>query len=287
MNCFVICLLVFSLQVSLASTTNEYIKINSVEFKDNEISPTLISAIENKQLILIGESHGTNEMPDFTYSLVKVLAEKHEIALGLEFPIEIQEPIDAFMASGDEKVLADILFFKDANFHSGRGSEAMIRMLKNVRTIKKLKVFCFDSAEPNFTSPSPVERDTRMAMNILGFIKANPNKKIITYSGNIHSRLTPGYANNPNHKNMGAETLKFSNGNLTLSNSINILFRYDQGSAWQCWFDTDKKIICGSRSFGPYETIYASSLPFNRYFLQEPEITDGHFESVFIRSISA
>ena len=51
--------------------------------------------------------------------------------------------------------------------------------------------------------------------------------------------------------------------------------------------DADKKIVCGVNSFGPFKTVYALSVQFDRYFLKEPEITDGHFESAFVRNVTA
>jgi hypothetical protein len=124
-----------------------------------------------------------------------------------------------------------------------------------------------------------------MAQNVIEFMGKNPNLKVVTFSGNIHSRLTEGFPGNLSHKNMGSEILRLASGKLSLRNSRNILFRYDEGSAWQCVFDKDKKIVCGDRAFGPADTVYATATNLDRYYLREPEITDGHFESIFIRRV--
>jgi uncharacterized iron-regulated protein len=273
---------------SSAETSVEYIRSNAHEFKNTEIPSSLLASIENKNLILIGEQHGTNEMPEYTFKLVEALAQNHDLALGLEFPIDTQKEIDQFLKTGDEKILSGIDFFKDAEFHSGRGSDAMIRFLKNLRFLPKVKVFCFDIPTPLANGNTPVlDRDTKMAKNVLNFIKKNPRLKIVTFSGNIHSRLSVGTPWNPKAKNMGFEILRRSKGRLSLKNSVNVLYRADEGSAWQCQYDSNKQIICKNYSFGPANSVYRTAVPFDRYFLREPQITDGHFNSIFIKTLSA
>lgn len=273
---------------SLAETSAEYIKANAQDFKNTEAPSSLLNAIEDKNLILIGEQHGTNEMPDYTFKLVETLTKNHDLALGLEFPIDIQVKIDQFLKTGDEKILSGVEFFKDANFHSGRGSDAMIRLLKNLRALPRVKVFCFDIPTPPANDNSPfLDRDTKMAENVLNFLKKSPNFKIVTFSGNLHSRLSVGTPWDPAAKNMGIEILRLSNGVLSLKNSTNILFRADEGSAWQCQYDKNKQIVCKNYSFGPANSVYRTAVPFDRYFLSEPQMTDGHINSIFIKTLSA
>ncbi|PTL81171.1 ChaN family lipoprotein [Vitiosangium sp. GDMCC 1.1324] len=270
-----------------AETPAEHIKSNAREFKNLDVSPALLGSIENHKLILLGESHGTNEMPDYAFKIIEAMAQKHDVAIGLEFPTDIQGQIDSFLKTGDEKVLAALDFFQDANYHSGRGSEAMVRLLKNIRTLPRAKVFCFDIPKPQKGQAVSNDRDTKMAMTILDFIKKNPSRTVITFSGNLHSRLTVGTPWDPDSKNMGSEVLRLSKGALSLKNSRNLQFRYDEGAAWQCWPDSNEKIVCGGKTFGPVNTVYRTAVPFERYFLEEPEMTDGHFNSIFIKRVSA
>lgn len=273
---------------SLAETSVEYIKANAQEFKNTEIPSSLLNKLDDKKLILIGELHGTNEMPDSTFKMVEKLAQNHEVAFGLEFPIDTQGKIDQFLKTGDEKILSNLEFFKDAEFHSGRGSDAMVKLLKNLRTLPKVKVFCFDIPMSLATGDTPIlDRDTKMAENVLHFMKKNSHLKVVTFSGNLHSRLTSGTHWDPKAKFMGFEILRLSKGLLSLKNTTNILFRADEGSSWHCRFDSNKKIACKNYSFGPNNSVYRAAVPFDRYFLPEPQMTEGHLNSIFIKTISA
>jgi uncharacterized iron-regulated protein len=273
--------LIYSL-AAFSQTSGSYIQTHAQSFTGLEVPLELIASLSNKKLILIGEAHGTNEMPEYTFKIIQQLSRNGELALGLEFPISTQDAIDAYLKSGDEKILASLDFFKDSSYHSGRGSKAMIEFLKNVRSLPAIKVFCFDIPD-NSSNPA---RDTLMAENILKYMKSNPHRMVLTYSGNIHSRLTEGFPDNPTHKNMGSELLSLSHGALNLQNTTNILYRANEGSDWFCSREKDNSITCGLKNFGPINSTYASSIPSARYYLKEPTITDGHAHTIFLRKIT-
>jgi len=275
-------LIIVLIPVAQAATPPEYIKNHAVNILD-ELPPQLFTAIDNKRLIFLGEVHGTNELPDLGLQVIAKLAEKKTLSVGLEFPIDIQPQIDQFMETGDLNILKQTEFFMDAEYHSGRGSVAMVNLLVSLREMPRVSVFCFDIPFGSNLN----NRDTEMARNILTTAAQQAGQSLLVFTGNIHSRLTPGAPWNSSFKTMGSEVLRLSEGQFTLNNSSSIYLRYDQGSAWQCIQADAGGIVCGERSFGPGNSVYATAVPYDSYFLEEPGLTDGHQSTLFIRAVSA
>ncbi len=83
----------------------------------------------DRRLILLGETHGTNEMPELTGELVNQLSHDYRVNVGIEYPSDMQRAVDQFMATGNESVLLATKFFQNPSYHSGRGSRAMVAFL--------------------------------------------------------------------------------------------------------------------------------------------------------------
>lgn len=49
--------------LALAETSAEYIQKNAVPFAPGALPSSLLKIFENKKLVLLGEMHGTAEMP--------------------------------------------------------------------------------------------------------------------------------------------------------------------------------------------------------------------------------
>jgi hypothetical protein len=267
-----------------AEPTDSYIQQNAVKFSDVSVPKQLLKNLEGKELLLIGEQHGTSEFPEYAGSIVEALSENQPVALGVEFPKDLQPVIDQFLATGDESLLHATHFFQDSNYHSGRGSVAMVALLKKMRSLH-LPVFCFDIAD----GAPYTTRDTDMAANILEYMNAHPGTMIVTYSGNVHSRLMNGFPGVPDHINMGAEVLRLAAGKLTLTNATNLNFVASQGNIWNCMPDANSPqgYTCESRKVGPDLGPYSRANKWQRYYLKEKDISEGHANTVFIRTISA
>ena len=267
-----------------AEPTDAYIQQNAVKFANLEIPKQLLKNLEGKELLLLGEQHGTNEFPAYAGSIVEAPSKTQPVALGVEFPKDLQPVIDQFLATGDENLLRATRFFQDANFHSGRGSIAMVELLKKMRSLH-LSVFCFDIPEG---SPYAT-RDTDMAANVLEYMNAHPGTLVVTYSGNVHARLVNGFPGAPNNINMGAEILRLAAGKLTLTNTANLNFVASQGNIWNCMRDSNSNLgfTCDKRNLGPSFGPYARATKWDQYYLEEHDLNDGYAHTVFIRTISA
>jgi len=103
-----------------AQTTRDYIRNHAVAGRDGRIPMDAVDEAASKRLVLIGEMHGTNEMPTLAGQIIAGLEVKGPIAVGVEFPIDLQGRMDRFMESGDEKILRDSNFFETSTM--GRGA---------------------------------------------------------------------------------------------------------------------------------------------------------------------
>ena len=100
-----------------------------------EVDVTKIDA----SVILIGEAHGTREIPRFTAGLVcSLLRAGRLVVLGLEHSGEQQASLNRYVvSSGDEEARAALLQGIDwRKYSDGRGSEAMYELVDSMRRLR-------------------------------------------------------------------------------------------------------------------------------------------------------
>ena len=93
------------------------------------------------QIVLIGESHGTKEMPEFTSGLVcSLLKDGRSVILALERPAEEQESLQRYIESEgsatDRSALLDTHLWA-SRWQDGRSSEAMFALVESIRKLRK------------------------------------------------------------------------------------------------------------------------------------------------------
>jgi hypothetical protein len=202
------------------------------QLNSNEFSKSL----ENKNILIIGEWHGTNETPDFVFKLIQALKDQHiKVSLGLEINEEYQNDIDRFIKTGDISIIKKCGFFDKNNFTGGRSSKAMVELIENIRKLKEINVFCFDmnSKKKILTSN---DRDSMMATTINKNISNGIN---ILLMGNFHARIKKGHDQNTDIKPV-AYLLKNNYGFGNKIISLNTYFR--KGTVWNCTDDGGCKI---------------------------------------------
>jgi hypothetical protein len=156
--------------------------------------------IDHYKIITFGEMHGSNEMPLFSFDLVKKLSKKYpnqKITLGLEIPNSEQEIVDRLIKTGDEKLLYKSTFFS-AKYQDGRASRVIVNGLKGLKSYENVEVVCFDQNQPYSDN-----RDTVMAQNIFNFYKKNQPYRLVIHSGNVHPKRTIGTPWDSKFKSMG------------------------------------------------------------------------------------
>ncbi len=95
----------------------------------------------DRQIVLVGESHGTNEIPAFTAGLVcSLLRAGRSVILGIEHSGEEQAALNRYLDSAGGPVDRQALMQSSANWRSyadGRGSVAMLAMIESMRRLRK------------------------------------------------------------------------------------------------------------------------------------------------------
>lgn len=191
-------------------------------------------------LVMLGEMHGSNEIPAFVGGLACHAAVRGlEVHVGLELPLAELEALERFLAGerSDATMLLQGEFWQRAE-QDGRSSAAMLALLERIRVLKRAGVdvdaFAFDRA-PQATWN---ERDAAMAAEILARVEAEPDALVITLSGNLHSRATTGLPWDPAAVPMAQHVRAARPDARTLD------LRHRGGEVWACWMD-EERMQCG------------------------------------------
>ncbi|PYQ59019.1 MAG: hypothetical protein DMF53_19450 [Acidobacteria bacterium] len=204
-------------------------------------------------LLLIGDIHGTREIPAAFGDLVCHAASAHRgqtILAGLEIPADEQAAIDTFLAgAGDAAAIQALLAggFWRRDYQDGRSSAAMLSLLDELRRQKKagLRIVVrgidlkrYDSAD---------DRDAGMAANVEAAIDAVHPAQTLVLTGNVHTRTLHGYPwdAKADYVPMGAH-LRAKQADL-----IALDIKSLGGSAWMCASADPKE--CGPHDLRPRE----------------------------------
>lgn len=197
-------------------------------------------------LVMLGEMHGTRQIPAFTADLVCLGATRGlPVRLGVELPLGEQAAIDAYLSAPPAPATSDAPpapADRDALLRSnlwtrpdqdGRSSEAMLALIERVRTLRQagldVMLFSFDVENRGDWNA----RDARMAELILERASAEPQALVITLSGNVHNRVTPGLPWNADAIPMGVVVHR------ARSDALSLDARYQEGTAWVCRSGTE------------------------------------------------
>lgn len=196
-------------------------------FQLNELSGSDFKQfIANKKVIVVGEMHGTNEVPRFVLQLIKQLKQANKkLIVGLEINSNYQKDLDEFLKSGDFEKLIKIDYFKT---HDGRTSEAVGELIKGIRKLKNVKVICFDVVSGQQIEMN--KRDSLMAINLNNGYKEG---QLIVLTGNLHANLQAGYWR-PDFK---SAIYNFNKLRAFGDKLISLNTYYAGGTIWNCMQD--------------------------------------------------
>jgi len=194
-----------------------------------------LEPLRGAQTILIGEMHGTNEMPAFTSNLAcHLLTQKQAVTVALELPhswtAAMQQTSDLRMA------------LKQAGWNSywqdGRTSAAMLQLIETVTALRAtgadISLLAFDVDEP----PADGKRDHAMAARLQQAIQQQPERVYVVLTGNLHARNK--HDSHPFAKEPMALLLAHA---LPIRRQLSLLGHYNNGTAWACFADAG----CGAQ----------------------------------------
>jgi hypothetical protein len=193
-------------------------------------------------VMLLGELHGTREVPRFVaLGTCQVASRGIPVSVGLEMPVEELARVRRFIASAgsehDHALLMESPFWRSP-YPDGRSSEAVAHLLEQLRWLRAqgldVDVFVFDHPELQGEA-----REAAMARSILSQVEAGPERFFLVITGNIHPRTQPGVPWDLGYRPMGYMLA------LKLPFLMSLDVAYDSGTAWIC--AVGESIECGER----------------------------------------
>ena len=175
----------------------------------------LMKKAEKSRFILVGEMHGTREVPALVADLAERWSKPREengvkpaLVVALEYPRSEAADLNAYFHSdggpeAKKRLLDSPLWSR--SYQDGRSSEAMFDLIEGVRALahngRKVKLAPFDQNAKQ--AKLDASRDKSMAHNLRAIVKANPSARVLALTGNYHARKSVGAPWNAKHRFMG------------------------------------------------------------------------------------
>lgn len=120
----------------------------------SQAAPSIICNAAHHRLLIVGDEHGSNEIPDFVALLVKAASVNRPVRLGLEIEPSERGPIQAYVASqGTTADRAALLHDGYWSVGQGRMSQAIVRLIESVRALREqgrnVGIFTMVPDQPN------------------------------------------------------------------------------------------------------------------------------------------
>lgn len=210
----------------------------------------------SRRLLIVGELHGTKEIPALLTDLVVAQAATRPIQLGFEWPVAQQAAVNRYLQSAGTAVdLAELTKGPYWSHPDGRMSHAWLALLDKVRELRRqnrhIDVFMM---EPDYGDAASIKaaggvlaiKEAGMAGAIRTVLDtAPPDTLVVALMGNFHARVGK---DSPNPDSSVANRLK------TFHPLILMPYARHQ-SAWFCGADR-----CGPHTFNSSEPGVASGM---------------------------
>ena len=194
----------------------------------------LVRLFEETDLLVLGELHGTHEIPAFALEAVcAALGGGRPVVLGLELGRSEQATLDAYLASpaGPDDVQRLTTGGLWELVSDGRTGEATVTLIESARQLiaagADLSVLYFDDVDAS----SAAERDRAMAAHILEHRSEHSGATYVVLVGNVHAMTETGVPWDPDFEPMSSHLAAA----VPTMRSLNA--RYSGGEAWNCQDD--------------------------------------------------
>lgn len=158
-----------------------------------------LAQVPKSEVTLIGEIHGTNEIPVLAVEQACTLAQSgKQVIFFLELPRGEQAAVDRFLASEgkqrDRDSLISSKFWQSEEIDDGRSSIAIVDLFERVRVLRAQGAKISTLLDDGFESD---DRDMAMAKAILSARESFPEAAIIALLGGLHSSESPARERHP------------------------------------------------------------------------------------------
>ena len=216
------------------------------------------------QWLLVGEQHGTSEIPAAFSNLVCLFAQQRRpIVIGLEYPASEQSRIDDFLESDGgaaaQHALVDASIWRNA-MQDGRTSRAFLALLEQLRQLRKqLRIEGVVAFQPEWRgAPAAYEED--MASLLRNAAARAPDTVLLVLVGNAHAVKTT--------QQRGKELFRPMGNLLPGEATVTLNVVSNGGGQWGCFFQgkpaPGASPVCGTRDFGPAPTAYPAGITLTR-----------------------
>jgi hypothetical protein len=153
----------------------------------------LADSYDKQTILLIGELHGTEEIPALVAALVDRLSDHDPVTLGLEIPRQERERFDTFLQSdGSDNARTALLagdFWQPPRNTDGRRSKAMVNLVESIQRLRAngrdIDVALLDDlAVEDFEG-----RNDSMAQAIAALGSSLQSGPAVVLMGNYHTRV--------------------------------------------------------------------------------------------------
>ncbi len=150
------------------------------------VKKQLLALAAESDLLLIGELHGTQEVPRLMLGLLPELASLGYGGLALEISVGQRDQLLRYIQGED----VPPPMFGPSNFRDGRGNMQALSLIQQA-VAAGWHLLCFDVATMQSDS-TWADRDRGMAQNLLDqWGQHCPRQKVFGVCGSYHSRLVP------------------------------------------------------------------------------------------------
>jgi erythromycin esterase-like protein len=148
------------------------------------------------RLILLGEMHGTQQIPKLVGALVSAYAEQGPVLLGLEVHHSEQAALRRYLASdggsGARSALEATPFWNVNGLqHDGRRNHETLDLIEQVRRLrvrgKEVDILAYDNPRNQIVDSQ--KRDKAMAVRLRSALAARPRGRLLVLAGNVHAML--------------------------------------------------------------------------------------------------
>lgn len=196
-----------------------------------------------RRFIILGEDHGTVEIPAAFAGIVCAAAEQGPVIVALEMADVMQPQLDAFLGAPDDASAAATLHdtpFWNLRIQDGRSSAAMLHMMQSVRRLRAdgrdVSFRAFRSSDRRVEGFDQNYDELEMAIRLARAAKARPDARVLVLVGDFHAMK----ARIPGDDLLGAAAL------LPEADVVSLEVAQQGGQSWSCMSDG-----CGPRDIAP------------------------------------
>lgn len=189
-----------------------------------------------KDIIVVGDYHGTTEIPRLVFDIICHGAEeKGPIQIGLELPVSLRPALNDYLGSSGDSASRAKLAAALEPLQDGRGSRAMMALLESIRQLRvsgaDLHVTPFQPVQD--TPGSTYEKDMADAV-VVGASSSDAVLSIV-YVGNVHAMRVPL----PQQPDVAPMASFLPAGRTLTFNTVSYF-----GSAWGCRHNEQSAMVC-------------------------------------------